>query len=126
MAATPVAATWWVANTRNADTAGTTIVPGNTPTVITPLGPLEEMMIRIVHTYHGAETATIYKGTNPPADSAPADMTVTLADATAGDITYWIGPLSSTKYLHHDGTVVMDFGANATGTIAAFQMSRKA
>ncbi len=127
MSTTAIPATLWAANTAAVDVAGTAIVAGELH-VVTPGGPTSEMMVRVTNTTASQKTVTVTPGDNPPADAAgiPAVLSLTLE---AGDVTPtqgWIGPLSSSRWIHKDGTVQLTVDSGMTGFVTAFQLSRKA
>ena len=49
------------------------------------------------------------------------DLSVTLADATAGTIEYFVGPLEAARFLQDDGTIHVEFAENTTGFVEAIQ-----
>ena len=98
---------------------GTAIVHANTH-VITPTGPLEEMVIIIDNTEGSTNVVTIVAGDDPPAGSAGigAKALTTIA-ATTGRIL--LPPLESARFLQNDGTVRITVEAGMTGFILALQ-----
>jgi hypothetical protein len=98
---------------------GTAIVASQTA-VITPTGPLEEMVILISNTYGGAIVPVVKAGDDPPAMSAGlGDLTLTtLANTTGRGL---LPPLESARFLQSNGTLRIEFPENAAGYIAAFQ-----
>lgn len=91
--------------------------------VITPSGPLEDMVIIISNTYAGAIVPLVKAGsTAAGAASGSAglgDLTLTtLANSTGRGI---LPPLESARFLQANGTLRIYFPANAAGYIAAFQ-----
>ena len=103
---------------------GTAIVHANTH-VITPTGPLEEMLIRITNTEGSTNVVTILPGDNPPAD-APL---VPAAGLASGAITATSGinyiRLTSSRFLQNNGTVRITVESGMTGFILPMQISRK-
>lgn len=98
---------------------GTAIVHANTH-VITPTGPLEEMIIIVDNTEGSTNTVTVLAGNDPPAGSAGlGDKTFTAIAATTGRII--LPPLESARFLQANGTVRIDVEANTTGFILALQ-----
>jgi hypothetical protein len=98
---------------------GTAIVASETA-VITPTGPLEEMVIEISNTYAGAIVPVVKAGANPPASSAGlGDLTLTTLANTSGRGI--LPPLESARFLQANGTLRIDFPANAAGYIIAMQ-----
>jgi hypothetical protein len=98
---------------------GTAIVHANTH-VITPTGPLEEMIIMVTNTEGSTNAVTVLAGDNPPAESAGLGAkTFTTIAATTGRII--LPPLESARFLQNDGTVRITVEANMTGFIMALQ-----
>jgi hypothetical protein len=98
---------------------GTAIVHANTH-VITPTGPLEEMVIMVTNTEGSTNAVTVKAGDNPPAQSAGlGDKTFTTIDATTGAII--LPPLESARFLQNNGTVRITVEAGMTGKILALQ-----
>jgi hypothetical protein len=98
---------------------GTAIVHANTH-VITPTGPLEEMVIIVRNTEGSTNVVTVLAGDDPPATSAgigPAAFT-TIA-ATTGCVI--LPPLESARFLQNDGTVRITVESGMTGYIIAMQ-----
>lgn len=100
-------------------TVGTAIVASQTA-VITPTGLLEDMVILYSNTYAGSIVPVVKAGDNPPALSAGiGDLTLTtLANSTGFGI---LPPLESARFLQSNGTLRIEFPANAAGYIVAFQ-----
>jgi len=100
-------------------TVGTAIVASQTA-VITPTGPLEDMVILYSNTYGGAIVPVVKAGDDPPAMSAGlGDLTLTtLANTTGWGI---LPPLESARFLQNNGTLRISFPANAAGYIIAMQ-----
>lgn len=122
MANTTVHVTTLTKNATTANPTGTAIEHANTH-VITPTKPLRDIIIRIAHTTASAKSATIKAGDHPPALAAgQGDLSVTLADATAGTIEYFVGPLEAARFLQDDGTIQVEFDENTTGFVEAFQL----
>ena len=121
MANTTVHVTTLTKNATTANPTGTAIEHANTH-VITPTKPLRDIIIRIAHTTAPAKSATIKAGDHPPALAAgQGDLSVTLADATAGTIEYFVGPLER-AFPQDDGTIQVEFDENTTGFVEAFQL----
>lgn len=98
---------------------GTAIVHANTH-VITPTGPLEEMVIIIDNTTGSTKVVTVLAGDNPPAASAGiGNKALTAIAATTGRI--MLPPLESARFLQNDGTVRITVAADMTGYILALQ-----
>lgn len=100
-------------------TVGTAIVASQTA-VITPTGPLEDMVILYSNSYAGSIVVTVKAGDDPPAMSAGiGDLTLTtLANSTGFGI---MPPLESARFLQNNGTLRISFPANAAGYIVALQ-----
>jgi len=99
---------------------GTAIVAANTH-VITPAGPLEEMVILVNNTFAGAKVFTVVAGDNPPADAAGLGA---LTVSVAQDAVMAIGPLSSARFLQSNGTLQITVAAGTTGFIQPLQVPR--
>lgn len=98
---------------------GTAIVSGNTH-VITPTGPLEDMVILVRNTEGSTNTITILAGDDPPATSAGiGNKTPTTIAATTGMVI--LPPLESARFLQNNGTVRIDVETSMTGYIIALQ-----
>ena len=98
---------------------GTAIVHANTH-VITPTGPLEDMVIMVRNTEGSTNVVTVKAGDNPPADAAGlGDLALTTIAATTGMII--LPPLSSARFLQDNGTVRITVESNMTGYIIAMQ-----
>lgn len=99
---------------------GTAIDTGNTH-IITPTGPLEEMIILITNTEASTNVVTVKAGDNPPAMSAgQGDLVLTANAATTGHII--VPPLESARFLQNDGTLHLTVEAGMTGFIQAIQL----
>ncbi|MEN6426108.1 MAG: hypothetical protein ABFE13_12135 [Phycisphaerales bacterium] len=100
-------------------TVGTAIEASKTA-VITPTGPLEELVVLYSNTYAGAIVPIVEAGDNPPAMSAGiGNLTLTtLANSTGFGM---LPPLESARFLQSNGTLRIQFPANAAGYIIAFQ-----
>jgi hypothetical protein len=102
--------------------AGTAIVHANTH-VITPTGPLEDMVIIVRNTEGSTNAVTVLAGDNPPAGSMGlGNKTYTTIAATTGDVI--LPPLESARFLQDNGTVRITVEANMTGFIIAMQKPR--
>ena len=123
MADTAVHSTVVTANTTTADPTGTTIVAGNNHVIDCTVYPPEETLIRIKQTDATARVATVTAGDNPPADAAGQG---TLTKSMAQNEVWWVGPLSSARFLQSDGTVIVTVAASFAGTIEAFRVPRNA
>ena len=121
MADTAVHSTVLTAGTTTADPVGTTIVQANNQVVDCTAYPPEETVLRIKQTDASARIATIAAGSNPPADAAGQGA---LTKSMAQNEVWWVGPLSSSRYLKANGTVVVTFAASFAGTIEAFRVPR--
>jgi hypothetical protein len=99
---------------------GTALDAANTM-VITPTGPLEEMVILITNTEGSTNVVTVKAGDNPPADAAgQGDLVLTTIAATTGHVI--LPPLSSSRFLQDNGTLRITVEAGMTGFIQAIQM----
>lgn len=123
MADTAVHLTTLTANSTTADPTGTSIVAANTHTIDCSTFPPEELLIRIKQTDSSARVATITAGDNPPADAAGQGA---LTKSMAQNEVWWVGPLTSSRFLQSDGTVVVTVAASFAGTIEAFRVPRNA
>jgi hypothetical protein len=98
---------------------GTAIVSGDTH-VITPTGPLEDMVIIVRNTEGSTNTITILAGDDPPAmSSGIGNLTPTTIAATTGCVI--LPPLESARYLQNNGTLRINVEAGMTGYIIALQ-----
>lgn len=121
MADTAITAITWDDNdvTNIAAGQGTAIAHANTH-VITPTGPLEEMVIIITNTEGSTNAVTVLAGDNPPAMSAGlGNKLFTTIAATTGQVI--LPPLESARFLQSDGTVRITVEAGMTGFILALQ-----
>ena len=111
--------TWDDDDVTSIEGAGTAIVHANTH-VITPTGPLEEMVIIITNTEGSTNVVTVLAGDDPPAGSAGlgAKALTTIA-ATTGIVV--LPPLESARFLQNNGTVRITVEAGMTGKIIAMQ-----
>jgi len=101
---------------------GTAIAAANTH-VITPNGPLEEMVIRVANTEASTNVVTVLAGDNPPAGSEGQGNFVSAAiDATTGIVI--LPPLESARYLQDNGTIRITVEAGMTGFILPIQVPR--
>lgn len=103
-------------------TAGTAITASQTA-VITPTGPLENMVIVYTNTYAGAIVPVVKAGASTAgaasSSSGLGDLTLTtLANTTGVGI---LPPLESARFLQANGTVRITFPANSAGYIVAMQ-----
>lgn len=121
MADTAVHSTALTAATFVADPVGTTIVAGNNHVVDCTVYPPERTVLRIKQTDASARVATITAGDNPPADAAGQG---TITKSMAQNEVWWVGPLSSSRFLQNDGTVIVTVAASFAGTIEAFRLPR--
>jgi hypothetical protein len=114
--------TWDDNDVTSLEGAGTAIVHANTH-VITPTGPLEEMVIIVRNTEGSTNVVTVLAGDNPPADAmAQGNKAFTTIAATTGDVI--LPPLESARFLQDNGTVRITVEANMTGFIIAMQKPR--
>lgn len=98
---------------------GTAIVHANTH-VITPTGPLEDMVIMVRNTEGSTNVVTVLAGDDPPATSAGiGNKAFTTIAATTGMVI--LPPLESARFLQNNGTVRITVEANMTGYIIAMQ-----
>jgi hypothetical protein len=98
---------------------GTAIVHANTH-VITPTGPLEDLIILVANTEGSTNTVTVLAGDDPPAQSAGQGAWTSAAiAATTGHVI--LPPLESARFLQNNGTVRITVEADMTGWIQAFQ-----
>lgn len=95
---------------------GTALNASNTM-VITPTGPLEEMVIMITNTEGSTNVVTIKKGVGQ--SSSLGDLALTTIDATTGRIL--LPPLESARFLQANGTVRFTIEAGMTGYCMALQ-----
>lgn len=124
MARTAIHVTTLTANTAVADPTDTTADTTNDHVLTIPAGAtLEEIVLRIKQTDATGRVATIKAGDNPPADAAGQG---TLTKEIAQNEVWWIGPLSSARFLQDDGTLQVDLAASFAGTIEAFYIPRTA
>ena len=123
MADTAVHSTVVTANTTTADPTGTTIVAGNNHFFGYPGDPPSDPPRRTTHPDTPARVATVTAGDNPPADAAGQG---TLTKSMAQNEVWWVGPLSSARFLQSDGTVIVTVAASFAGTIEAFRVPRNA
>ena len=123
MADTAVHLTTLTANTAVADPTGTTLVAGNNHVIDCSTSPPEELLIRIKQTDASARVATITAGDNPPASSAGQGA---LTKSMAQNEVWWVGPLTSARFLQDNGTVIVTVAASFAGTIEAFRVPRNA
>ena len=121
MADTAVHSTTLTANSTTADPTGTTIVVGNNHLIDCTTFPPEETVIRIKQTDVSARV--VAAGTNPPADASGQGA---LTKSMAQNEVWWVGPLSSSRFLRSDGYVVVTVAASFAGTIEAFRVPRNA
>lgn len=99
-------------------TVGTAIVAAQYA-VITPTGPLEDMVILYTNTYGGAIVPLVKAGAGAAFSAGLGDLTLTtLANTTGVGI---LPPLESARYLQANGTLRIYFPTNAAGYIMAFQ-----
>jgi hypothetical protein len=97
-----------------------TAIDATKTAVITPTGPLENMVIIVRNTEGSTNVVTVKAGDNPPAGSAGlGDKAFTTIDATTGAIL--LPPLESARFLQDNGTVRLTFETSMTGFILAFQ-----
>lgn len=119
MARTAISPSNFVANGTLTDPAGTTLDPTNGHTIAA--AKPERTMLRVTNTASSTKTITIKAGTYPPAIAASlGDLVVTLGIGNVTTQVAWIGPFESGRFLQNDGSLSIDVGASATGTITAF------
>ena len=129
MADVAVAATAMAANTAYAAyTMGSgEAIDATGTTVITPAGPIEEMVIMVINTTAAEKVTTLAIGDNPPANAAGiGTVTLTLGTGNVTPTFGFFGPLSSSRFIQNDGTVHLTHASSMTGFVLAFQVSRKA
>ena len=90
--------------------------------VITPTGPLENMVILIRNTEGSTNTVTVKAGAGAALSKGLGDKTFTAIAATTGMIV--LPPLESARFLQANGTVRIDVEASTTGYIIALQKPR--
>ena len=95
---------------------GTAIATGTTH-VVTPTGPLEEMVILIWNTEGSTNTVTFLSGDY----AGTGDLTITVAATTGAQVAPF---LESARYLQHDGTLRIDVETGMTGFIKPIQLVR--
>lgn len=101
---------------------GVAIVHANTH-VITPTGPLEDLIILVANTEGSTNTVTVLAGDNPPAMSAgQGDWTSSAIAATTGH--QILPPLESARFLQDNGTLRINVESGMTGWIQALQRPR--
>lgn len=100
---------------------GTAIVAANTH-VITPAGPLEELLIFVENTEGSTNDVTVLAGDDPPASAeGQGNLVLTLA-ATSGR--QLLPPLESARFIQSDGTVRINVETGMTGFILPVQYPR--
>jgi hypothetical protein len=120
MARTAVPYSTLVANSNQAQPAGTTLDPTNHH-VISAAKP-ELTILRVTNTNGSDRVVTVKAGDYPPAWAAgQGDLAVTVAATTGVQI---IGPFESGRFLQSDGTMHIDLAASIAGTITAFLVPR--
>lgn len=122
MARTAVHVTTLTPNTFVADPTGTTCDATNDHS-IDPGGPSEEIIIRIKQTDASARVATLVAGANPPALEAGQG---TVTKSMAQNEVWFIGPITSGRFMQADGKIYVDLAASFAGTIEAFKIPRSA
>lgn len=111
--------TWDDDNVTSLEGAGTAIAHANTH-VITPTGPLENMVIIVRNTEGSTNVVTVLTGDDPPALSAGlGNLVLTTIGATTGDVI--LPPLESARFLQNNGTVRITVETGMTGFIIALQ-----
>ena len=121
MADTAITSITWDDNdgTNVAAGQGTAMDAANTM-VITPTGPLEDMVIMITNTEGSTNVVTVKKGASSAAQSSGlGDLVLTTVAATTGRII--LPPLESARFLQANGTVRITVEAGMTGFIMALQ-----
>jgi hypothetical protein len=122
MARTDVTVTTLTANSTTADPAGTAADATNGHS-IDPGGPVEEVVLRIKQTDASARVATIKAGVSPPAlESGQGDLTKSMAQNEV----WWVGPLTSGRFIQANGQIYVDLAASFAGTVTAFHVPRTA
>ena len=123
MARTAVPVTVLTANTFVADPAGTTADPTNDHSIDPGRVPLGEIVLRIKQTDVSARVATIVAGDNPPAlEAGLGDLTKSMAQNEV----WFVGPLTSGRFIQSDGLLHIDLAASFAGTVTAFRIPRNA
>ena len=91
--------------------------------VITPTGPLENMVIIVRNTEASTNVVTVKAGSTAAGSAAQSaglgDKSFTTIDATTGAIL--LPPLESARFLQANGTIRLTFEAGMTGFVLAFQ-----
>jgi len=105
--------------------AGTAIT-ADAYAVITPTGPLEDMIIEITNTYAGAIVPLVKAGSSAAGSgelaSGLGDLTLTTLANTSGR---GILPrLESSRFLQANGTLRIYFPVNAAGQVMALQRGK--
>ncbi len=123
MARTAVTVVTLTANTTIADPTPTTADTTNDHSVDCSAFPLEELVLRIKQTDASARIATIKAGANPPAlEAGQGDLTKSMAQNEV----WWVGPLTSGRFVQADGKLYVDLAASFAGEITAFRIPRTA
>lgn len=118
MARTNVPLQAFVANSELADPTAVAIDATNQH-VIPAVGQSQRIVLRIKNTFAGSKAVTIKAGDSVPGfRSGLGDLTITLATQ---NLTKWVGPLESARFIQDDGTISVDVAASMTGEITAFQ-----
>jgi len=124
MADTAITSITWDDNdgTNVAAGQGTAMDAANTM-VITPTGPLEDMVIMVTNTEGSTNVVTVKAGPTTAGRAAQSsglgDLLLTTIAATTGRII--LPPLESARFLQANGTVRITVEAGMTGYIMALQ-----
>ncbi len=123
MARTAVTVVTLTANATTADPTPTTADTTNDHSVDCSSFSLEELVLRIKQTDATARVATIVAGDNPPAlEAGQGDLTKSIAQNEV----WWVGPLTSGRFVQSDGKLHIDLAASFAGEITAFRIPRTA
>lgn len=100
---------------------GTAIVAAEV-SVITPTGPVEEMVILAWNTYAGAKTITIKAGAGVASgNKGQGDLVLTLATTGGAQL---LPRLESARFQQANGTIRIAHEAGSTGFILPIQLKR--
>lgn len=132
MPRTAVAPTVLSGNAITANLAGTTIDATLVTNGVEVVGfPLDELIVRVVHTSAAERDVIVQSGSNPPADAAgQGDQVVVFAAGNVTAQTRYFGPFPSARFKSvgnatDDTGLWIDFESGFTGTITVFHVSRE-